>query len=361
MISPTAINQVSFQPRGWRKKHMRYLLLGLLMLGLAGLATASDLPTSNIAPDKTTYTGDNAFDGREGGEDFNGAVEIFTLPYTDTGATCDNADNITLGCAASAAQDVVYKYTATSSGYLTVSLCGSGYDTALGIYNSSQVEIACNDDFCGLQSEISFSATAGQLYYFVVDGFSTNCGSYVINVTPPPPGCDPSCVAGGVAEGEPACGPGYVDNTNGGCNSIPQVFGLICPDEGTDSQVLCGMSGTFDGTSRDTDWFVCYGTGGTMTATCCASFPLQLIFIYGLNCDSPTYDITTANPNVEASLSRTVANGTPVWIWVGASVFDGVPCESPYLLTMTGINTGDGCGPVPTQNTTWGAVKSLFR
>ena len=175
---------------------MRFLLLGLLILGVAGLATASNLPTSNVAPDKISYTGDNASDGREGGEGFGTAVWIGSLPYSDSGATCDNTDDITLGCAASAAPDVVYAYTATESGYLTVSLCGSGYDTALGIYDSSYYELACNDDFCSLQSEISFSATAGQTYYFVVDGYNTNCGSYVINVTPPPPGCDPACIPG---------------------------------------------------------------------------------------------------------------------------------------------------------------------
>lgn len=336
---------------------MRYFVLGLLMLGLAGLATASDLPTSNVAPDKATYTGDGAFDGREGGETFGSAVNIPGLPYSDTGATCDNSDDIILPCASSAAPDVVYRYTAISTGYLTVSLCGSGYDTALGIYDSAQNNLVCNDDFCGLQSEINFSATSGQTYYFVVDGFSTNCGSYIINVTPPPPGCDPSCPPGSLVEGEPPCGPGYQDHWNGGCNSTPNVFGEIFAD----CPVVCGMSGTFDGSTRDTDWFECYGTGGVMTATCCASFPLQLIFIYGTDCSNPTYDIITANPNVEVSLSRTVGAGSYVWIWVGPSVFDGVPCESSYLLTMTGIGGGGiGC-TVPVKNSTWGTIKSLYR
>lgn len=340
---------------------MRYLLLALLMVGLAGLGGASDLRLSSVAPDKDTYIGDGAYDGREGGETFATAVVIGALPYTDSGATCDNTDDIILTCLYGTSIDVVYKYTAVSSGFLSVSLCGSAYDTGLGIFDDAYNMLYCNDDFCGLQSQIDFAATAGATYYFVIDGYNGACGSYLLNVTSGGDACDPACPAGGIAEGEPACGPDYYDAYNGGCNSTGWT--LLCPTTGTDA-VICGMSGTYvnGGTStRDTDWFQAYGTGGAMTATVCADFPVQLLFIYGTSCTAPEYDAITGQPGQEVSLSRNVAAGVEVWIWVGPSGYTGVACESPYLLTMSGIATSAGCGPTATERTTFGRIKSLYR
>jgi len=340
---------------------MRLLLAVILIIGIAGVALA-DNRTTGLAPDKATYQGDNGRDGREGGESWSSAVIISSLPYSDTGATCDNVDDITLPCASSATQDVVYRWTAGASAPVSVSLCGSSYDTGLGVYDANQVNLYCNDDYCGLQSQVDYSATAGQTYYFVVDGYSSNCGSYTLNVTMPEV-CDTSCPPGGQPENEPPCGPNYVDNWNGGCNSTPQVFGIICPEEGSMMALFCGMSGTYDNggiSTRDTDWMVCWGTGGVMTFTVCASFPVQLIFIYGTNCSSPTYDYTTGNPFTEVTLSHTIANGAFAWAWVGASTFTGVPCESPYLLTVDGLGTGAGC-EVPTQSKTWGGIKNMYK
>jgi hypothetical protein len=59
-------------------------------------------------------------------------------------------------------------------------MCGSGYDTVLYVLENG-VEIACNDDFCGLQSEVWATVVAGRTYIIGVSGFSTACGAYVLN------------------------------------------------------------------------------------------------------------------------------------------------------------------------------------
>jgi PKD repeat protein len=54
---------------------------------------------------------------------------------------------------------------------------GSGYDTVLSAWTGSQGSlslVACNDDFSGAQSKITFSAAAGTTYYFMV---AFCCGS----------------------------------------------------------------------------------------------------------------------------------------------------------------------------------------
>jgi hypothetical protein len=336
------------------------------MLGMASAAGAVDWNVSNHPQpiDKGSYVGDGMGDTREGGEDFGSALAIGSLPYNDSGATCDNADNITLPCAASAAADVVYSYTPASSGSINITMCGSGYDCALGVYDMNFINIACNDDFCGLQSQIDgVPVTGGQVVYIVVDGFSTNCGSYVISVTEnvPPPPLD--CPAGAQLEGEPDCYDGYYDSYNGGCNSVGWTN--ICPQDG-DHAVLCGKSGTYlyQGFSyRDTDWFLLEACGGQVCATWLASFPIQAILIYGPSCTNLQYDLATAPANVPVTLCRNLTG--EFWLWAGASQFNGIPCGSDYTIDVTGICDipGADCGPppVPTESKSWGAIKNLYK
>ena len=80
-----------------------------------------------------------------------------------------------------------------NGGTVTASLCGSGYDTRIGVFTGSCGALTCvtsNDDFCGLQSQAAFSSTAGTTYYILVTGYSTAVGNFTLNVTcaaPPPP------------------------------------------------------------------------------------------------------------------------------------------------------------------------------
>ncbi len=71
-------------------------------------------------------------------------------------------------------KNVWYRYTASSTANVTVSLCGSSFDTKLAIYDGGDCDpaldkmIGCNDDFCGRQSEITFGAIAGNKYLIEV-------------------------------------------------------------------------------------------------------------------------------------------------------------------------------------------------
>lgn len=97
--------------------------------------------------------------------------------------------------------DVFYSFVPTVEGQsVTVSLCGSGYDTRIRILDAcGGTEITQNDDnsgACGAggNSQVSFVASlAVAEYIFVVEAFSTESGSYSIAVT-----CvDPAPVCGG--------------------------------------------------------------------------------------------------------------------------------------------------------------------
>ena len=77
----------------------------LLLLGLALTAARAEAIDPNVANHalqvKDAPSGDQMGDTREGGESWNDAIVIRYLPFSDTGATCDNVDDITLPCAAS--------------------------------------------------------------------------------------------------------------------------------------------------------------------------------------------------------------------------------------------------------------------
>jgi hypothetical protein len=84
-----------------------------------------------------------------------------------------------------------YLYIASSTGEVTVSLLGSEFDTALVVYDTGDCYpklgdiIEQNDDFGGhLQSQITFQATAGNLYLFEVLGYNSDeVGEGILNIS----------------------------------------------------------------------------------------------------------------------------------------------------------------------------------
>jgi len=106
------------------------------------------------------------------------------FPFYDANNTCGftNLCDIT----GSDNSDVIYEMVLANDYDLTISLCGSSYDTKLAVFSEAcctgaGTEFAYNDDFCSLQSQIQTFFPAGT-YYVVVDGFSSQCGDYTLSV-----------------------------------------------------------------------------------------------------------------------------------------------------------------------------------
>jgi hypothetical protein len=78
--------------------------------------------------------------------------------------------------------DVWYTFTAAASGPCNVTTCATGgstnYDTVLNVYTGGcggLVNVACNDDNCGiLESDLTFTAAAGTQYWVTVGGYAPN-------------------------------------------------------------------------------------------------------------------------------------------------------------------------------------------
>jgi hypothetical protein len=74
---------------------------------------------------------------------------------------------------------VWYRFTPSSDVQVSLDTRDSSYDTTLSAYTGSPgnlVQIACNDDFFGLQSKINFAATGGTTYYVMVGAYASGPG-----------------------------------------------------------------------------------------------------------------------------------------------------------------------------------------
>jgi len=346
---------------------MKFLTIALVIL----VATVAFANTSNVPETKVNLAGPvGAPDGRVGGETMATATVIASLPYSDTGSTVGHIHDYDAVCpyTGSTAPDVVYKYVAAADINITVDLCASTYDTKVYIFQDVVNNVvACNDDagcgYSGWQSMIDHvDLPGGHTYYIIVDGYGTAAGSYSMSVIENPP-CILECPPGAMVSAEPNCYDGYYDVTNGGCNSLPYVFESIPPAAPGGSITLCGTSGTYiyaGWSYRDTDWFeLNVVQTNTITFCCEAEFPVLIFFIQkgpGEGCsDLVILSSITGGLCQQVCLTQTVAPGT-YWLWVGPSVFTGIPCDKDYIMTVDGYEA-----PSAVDNTSWGTIKALYR
>jgi hypothetical protein len=115
---------------------------------------------------------------------FNGSTKFSNVGATNDGpAPCGGLGS-----------DIWFNYTAECTGTITIDTCGSGYDTAVAVYDGCAcpvgAAIACNDDCPAggpceftLQTCLTVSVTQGNCYKIQVGGFSGLQGSGVINIT----------------------------------------------------------------------------------------------------------------------------------------------------------------------------------
>ncbi|MCP4801049.1 MAG: hypothetical protein GY893_14000, partial [bacterium] len=200
---------------------MHRFLVVALCLFIAGGAYAIDL--GSTAPEKgNDHIGINHSSNtfRQGGEDMANATPIGAVPYYDTGTTVGHVNDYDEVCdyTGSTAPDVVYVLNVAEDVVINVDLCESLYDTKVYIYDDMMTNLACNDDAgcgsTGFMSKIdAFAVTAGIDYYIVVDGYGTDYGDYVLDISVAiecilDPPAEPYTL-----EGEPHLGPEYVDIT----------------------------------------------------------------------------------------------------------------------------------------------------
>ncbi|MCF7954259.1 MAG: serine protease, partial [Phycisphaerae bacterium] len=109
------------------------------------------------------------------------ALEL-NVPYT--GSTESATGSSVSSCGDEDFYDVWFSYTPVKTESYIIDLCESEFDTTLSVYDScTAAELACNDDACGSQSQLTMSLEAGNTYLLRVAGYRGAIGTFTIAVT----------------------------------------------------------------------------------------------------------------------------------------------------------------------------------
>jgi hypothetical protein len=263
------------------------------------------------------------------------AVGIGATPFDSTGANTDGPDEPG-GCVIQGqtqiGADLWYSFTAECSGNLTVSTCGSSFDTKLAVYpgggcpTGSGQYLACSDDDggCGLGSQVTLAVTQGSTYLIRVGGYNNAQGTGTLTLSglqcgPVPPSNDACANASWIAAGT---------LVNGSTS--------LATNDGTAS---CGNAGS----SPDVWYKYRPRTGGTVTVETCT----------GSNYDT----VISAHTGACGSLTQIACNDDTCGLQ-SRITFNGV-AGTTYYLRVAGYNgdVGDyglrvtgGGGVVPPLN-----------
>jgi hypothetical protein len=125
----------------------------------------------------------------QGNDECAGAIQVVAGPNGPfTNSSCTTSAPAWL--CASGANDVWFYYVPATAGPVTVDTCGADYDSALEVFDATAgcgnlVSMGCNDDACGLQSAVTFTAVACTPYYVRVGGFAGDVGEFPLNINGP--------------------------------------------------------------------------------------------------------------------------------------------------------------------------------
>jgi hypothetical protein len=170
--------------------------------------------------------------------------------------------------------DVWFRYFAPCDGTAVASLCGSGFDTRMAIYETScpflvNTSIACSDDACGTQSEAVFNVEGGKAYFIRIGGTNGAEGSGMLTFS------------------GPICIPAPLNNTCGNATTIVEgnasFTSIGATTTGPDESDGCGLGMP---TQIENDvWFrFTAECDGTQTVSLCGTDYDTRIAVYNLTC-----------------------------------------------------------------------------
>ncbi|MCB9882172.1 MAG: hypothetical protein H6834_10300 [Planctomycetes bacterium] len=254
-------------------------------------------------------------------------------PYTNDNATVASPWSCPPFAAASA--DVWFTHVATHDLTLRVDTCNFLYtniDTVIQVYSGSNcsnlTSIACNDDFCGLRSQVEFAAQRGVRYYFRVGSYSNSpTGTIGLTLTYLSSVANDECFA-----------------------AIPVAIGTSGPYSNVGSSTSlpawpCGL-GACD------VWFLHQAQcNGTLTIDTCVgqNFDTTLeVLSSGLLCTSASLQCNDDACGVQSRVSIPVTTGAVYYFRVGG--FNGATGSFNLTLSYSGgmgsfTSRPTGCGP----------------
>jgi hypothetical protein len=240
-------------------------------------------------------------------------------------------------------KDIWYRYVATCSGNVTVSLCGSSYTSKVAVYNGTGCSLsdsnlyACSHDACGT---VSFPATLGNGYLIRAGGKAGASGAGILTIS-----CvanAPSCVPVTPTEAELPCT--YPDQ-NGGCAAPSgQTASISC------GQTVTGWGGSL-GVVDDVDAYQVFMPGpGQLTWSVTSEFDV-VASIVGDACPPAVIATNTGAACGPVTVTACVQGGMNYRLVVSPlSTSPPVSCTAQYSATLTcgscSIPTNGACPAV---------------
>lgn len=141
------------------------------------------------------------------------AIDVGALPAAVSGDTTAASSDIVTPCGVFDGPWKNVWYTVVGTGNtLTANLCtGTTWDTKISVFCNTCDNLVCitgNDDFCSLQSQVSWCTKAGDVYFITVGGYTaSNFGPFTLTVTDDGVPCsNPPCVPFACCVGETCIG-----------------------------------------------------------------------------------------------------------------------------------------------------------
>ena len=245
-----------------------------------------------------------------------------------------------------------------NGGSVTLSLCGSAYDTKIGVFTGTCGALACvtgNDDFSGctatpggsgLHSQVTFSSAAGTTYYIYVTGFSTAMGNFTLNATcgAPPCGCQNSTPFGTVTAPTLNTTPTTIST----CNFATEYATINSAAAGAQYRFTSSNANDWLTVRQGTPGGAVLGCGTTpLTVTTTAAGPLYLHINTNASCGTATGCRTTT----VQCLSCPTPPPPP-----GCTTATPLNCGG----SVTGSTVGIASAPVPTCGTTLNSAGGVW-
>ena len=232
-------------------------------------------------------------------------------------------------------RDVWFRFTPACDGAVTMTTCGSGFDTRLAVYTAcpgTGTLVGCNDDdaTCGAgstSSAVGFAGVGGTAYLVRIGGTGGAAGSGVLTVT------GPTCVPTGPAND--LCANAITMTDGGSANGTT----IGATNDGTAS---CGSSAS----SADVWYAYTPATSASVTVSTCgtASFDTVLSIFSGCGgSEVACLDDTTGCAGLSTRLIANLTGGVRYLIRVAG--YNGA--TGTFTLAVTG---GGGGTPTPPAN-----------
>jgi hypothetical protein len=275
---------------------------------------------------------------------------------------------------------------------ITASLCGSGFDTKIGIFSGDCGALVCeagNDDSCEFQSEVTFASADGVIYYIYVTGFSTASGDFDLSISCASTVVDCEGILGGPALPGTPCddenpateGETFQEDCSCSGGIIPPSNDLCVNAE----SVECGstVSGSTSLASADADlpfcdtglntapgvWYSIVGDGSDITASLCneaTSFDTK-IGVFSGSCEALVCEAGNDDScGLQSEVTFASADGLIYYIYVtGFSTASGdfdlsVSCAST-VVDCEGVLGGSAIPGTPCDDENPATVGETFQ